>query len=148
VDLSALLTYALPVFPGKFPNWRDDEESDLLARLAQPYEGIYFDIEYNGFWWPEWGTKPEELIEALQLARAELAKVPKLIPVYSHRYMAGEPYDEPESPVFSVMQTDIIVYGIDLPTYLATEFGFPWRPPRRRRPRTVPFWSALVASGE
>ena len=51
---------------------------------------------------------------------------------------------EPGNPVFSVQQTDIIVYGTDLRDYLAHEFlmsenqQFDWRVPERSRP--IAFW--------
>jgi hypothetical protein len=68
-----------------------------------------------------------------------------MIPVYSHRYLpAGRgTYGH---PVLSIYQTDIIVYGTDLPEYITSEFTErghfirpDWTPPPM-----VPFWTDFV----
>lgn len=50
-------------------------------------------------------------------------KAPKLVPIYSHRYMPFITEDD-NIPVFSIMQSDIIYYGENLISYLEVEFGF------------------------
>lgn len=82
---------------------------------------MLFDIEHNSFWDPEWGPKPESADEAKVIATKAVGKAPGLIPVFSHRYLPAEPCEQ-GNPVLSVYQTDIIVYGADLPTYFAHEF--------------------------
>ena len=44
------------------------------------------------------------------------------------------------NPVFSVHQTDIIVYGVDLEDYLRKEFDLPRREPPSNPPAAIPFW--------
>lgn len=52
-----------------------------------------------------------------------MQKVPKLIPIYGHRYIPiVNGLDNP--PIFSVYQTDVIYYGIDLENYFRIEFDF------------------------
>jgi hypothetical protein len=48
--------------------------------------------------------------------------VPRLVPVFSHRYLPAEPHLS-GNPVLSVYQTDIIYYGSNLKRYIAHEFG-------------------------
>ena len=47
------------------------------------------------------------------------------------------------NPVFSVHQTDVTVYGVDLADWMHREFDVPlpmWQPPEDR---TFDFWSSL-----
>ncbi len=141
-DLRSLLSTALPL--GDFPNWRELDSAKLLGTLAWPVEGICYDIEHNGFWWPEWGERPQELPSAIEQAKARLAAAPFLIPVYGHRYLPAEPL-EAGNPVLSVWQTDVIYYGRDIRSYLANEFaGLEDFPQYNHEVRQVRFWSELV----
>src|SRR5437660_11746891 len=90
-DLKALLQYALPVSP-RFPNWRDEPEASLRERLALPTGSLAFDAEYNDFWLEEWGLRPEDLAEVIEIGHREIAKAPKLIPIYGHRFIPEEPH--------------------------------------------------------
>jgi hypothetical protein len=142
-DHRALLAAALPVGRG-FPNWRDGAPDELAAALAWPVDGVLFDVEHNAFWYPAWGDRPAGVGEALTVARRELATVPPLVPIFSHRYLPG--VGGPAGhPVLSMVQTDIIVYGADLTSYLRAEFGDAHRAQMAADVRpTVPFWSDLV----
>jgi hypothetical protein len=141
-DLRALLSLALPISAG-FPNWRSDPPDELQRRLDRPADGICFDIEHNGFWYDRWGPRPSDLAEACALARRQVSAAPKLVPVYSHRFIVAEPA-RAGNPVLSVVQADILYYGDDLEDYLAHEF----EGRRVRRPPTsagsVPFWDDIV----
>jgi hypothetical protein len=143
-DLRLLLQTVLPVSP-EFPDWRSAREEALREWLERPRNGVLFDVEHNDFWYPGWGPRPESLKAALEIARDRLASVPRLIPVYANRYLPAEP-GEPGNPVFSIQQTDIIYYGMDLPSYLENEFGVtnPNPDPTPKTPRPVSFWSDLV----
>ena len=72
---------------GSWPDWRDADPGDLRARLGWPVEGVLFDVEHNAFWLPCWGQRPADTGEALRAARQHLDRVPKMIPVYGHRYL-------------------------------------------------------------
>jgi hypothetical protein len=143
-DLRALLQFALPVSP-RFPNWRDDPEESLRERLAWPAGSAAFDIEQNAFWLDEWGPRPEDLRAAIEIAEREIAKAPKLIPIYGHRFIPEEPHVA-GNPVFSVWQlTDTIYYGTDLANYLENEFsGREHHFPNYEGIRRIRFWSRLV----
>lgn len=137
-DLRAFLQTALP--RGEhFPDWRSGEEAALRQWLDIPREGVLFDVEHNGFWLPEWGTRPESLEQALHFASELVLAAPKLIPVYMHRMMPDEPH-LPGNPVFSVHQTDIIHYGFDLADYLRHEFHLPDRAAWPEQVRPIRFW--------
>ncbi len=89
------------------------------------------------------GPEHREFLQ--EVARAHLARVPILVPVFSHRYLASDPRFEP-SPVFSVHQSDIIFYGDNLLDYIAHEFRLP---PLHPSDRThVPFWSDVANGAE
>ncbi len=101
-----MLETALPVSPS-FVDWRAGDAANLRTRLAWPLESLCFDIEHNTFWLAEWGPRPADLAQAFARATQAVAVAPRLIPVFSHRYLPAEP-NEAGNPVFSVYQTDII----------------------------------------
>jgi hypothetical protein len=135
---------ALPV--GKsWPDWRNDPDDDLRERLDWPADGVLFDVHNNGFWPASWGDRPDQEGARERGARAHLARVPRLVPVFSHRYLTADPQFRP-SPVFSTYQTDVIFYGDDLLDYVAHEFHVhPLHPSERTH---VPFWSELAEGAE
>lgn len=74
-----------------------------------------------------------------------------LIPVYKYRCLVGLPLAA-GNPVLSVMGSDIIVYGLDLPSCLQHEFSDllpgetfwqsrPWTEKEDERLSSIPFWS-------
>ena len=137
-DLCALLQAGLP--RGEhFPDWRSGREEQLREWLDTPRVGIFFDIENNDFWLPEWGPRPKANQEALEFAGRLVAAAPKLIPICQHRMIPDDPHSE-GNPVFSVHQTDIIYYGHDLEDYLLHEFGLPRRKPWPEKLRPIRFW--------
>ncbi|QDT88969.1 hypothetical protein Pan161_05880 [Gimesia algae] len=162
-DLRAFLQIALPVSlktagnRQPFPDWRAGNQSDLQKRFDGPWEGMVFDIEQNAFWLDEWGIKPDELQDAIDIAHRYVSQAPTLIPVYSHRYIPATP-SEAGNPIFSVHQTDIIYYGQNLWDYIEQEFGEHeegWYAGERYAEfteaqyfaahRNIPFWSRLVS---
>jgi hypothetical protein len=131
---------AAPGRPGWWPDWRDGDPDDLRDGLNWPVAGVLFDVVHNATWLSSWGPRPAAPAEAMKAARAQLSRVPKMVPVSGHRYLpAGRgTYGH---PVLSIYQTDIIVYGTDLADYINCEFGrwfisADWTPPPM-----VPFWS-------
>jgi hypothetical protein len=141
-DLRAFLQTALPR-GRRLPDWRSGDEAELRDWLDLPRRGVVFDVEHNGFWLEEWGPRPQALAEAKQVAEQVLAAAPRLIPIYQHRMIPAEPH-LPGNPVFSVHQTDIIVYGTDLRDYLVHDFLMSeeeqeeWTVPSGTR--LIPFW--------
>lgn len=137
-DLRAFLQTALPQGPA-FPDWRSGNLTELREWLDEPRQGILFDIQHNDFWLPEWGQRPASLGDACETATKLIQAAPKLIPIYKHRMMPDEPH-LPGNPVFSVHQTDIIVYGLDLYRYLHLEFGLHVEGGDQVNPRAIRFW--------
>ena len=126
-DLKHFLQKALPTSQG-FYDWRLSLKSEFVAdniksQLQWPLEGMLFDIENNNFWVDPWGPKPNSITEQFAIAEHYFKTYPKLIPIYSHRYIPSEPNIN-DNPVFSVYQMDIIYYGNNLSAYLAKEFRF------------------------
>lgn len=126
-DLKLFLQTALPLSKD-FVNWRLGLESEevagkIISRMNWPLDGMIFDIKNNDFWFDQWGDKPADLDVRIDLATKFYLTYPKLVPIYSHRYIPSKP-QQAGNPVFSVYQMDIIYYGYDLASYFANEFKF------------------------
>ena len=126
----------------RWVDWRAGDPDIIRERLDWPVEGVLYDVEHNDLWPDSWGERPVDTRDALAAARLLLARVPQLVPVYSHRFLpAGR--GSFGHPVLSVYQTDIICYGMDLVDYVHQEFGGPGidQTDARWKPRvTAPFW--------
>jgi hypothetical protein len=145
-DLRRFLMHALPVSRG-WVNWRSEDKGAIRHRLAGPYDGLCFDVEENDFWNDRWGDKPAELADAFAVVARALAAAPKLIPIFSHRFIPDRPALD-GNPIFSVYQSDIIIHGADLETYLGNELAHSFGEDRYRRrepPRTIELWSELAS---
>jgi hypothetical protein len=140
-----------------FYNWLTDVDA-LEGRSARLWEGVQFDVEYNDLWRSSWGPKPATLKAQKARVRELVEGAPKLIPIIGHRYLLAEPCTA-GNPVFSVWQSDIVVYGADLRDYLVFEFaellGFSKRIEIERATRArvherfpgyqaIPFWGELL----
>ncbi|MDR0840568.1 MAG: hypothetical protein LBN26_04180 [Christensenellaceae bacterium] len=124
-EMKALFSVALPVTEG-FYNWRNFEAANILkikTAFKMPLRGLLFDLRHNALWCDNWGMRPAENSEVVQIFMRYYKDAPRMIPIYSHRYMPSIS-NEKKSPVFSIMQSDIICYGTDLIEYLELEFGF------------------------
>lgn len=141
-DLKWFLQTALPISDG-FTNWHSME--DIQIRFDWLFEGIVYDIKNNAFWYDNWGEKPDSLLEQICIAQSYYKNEPKLLPIYSHRYLPATPC-EMGNPVLSVWQTDIIYYGNDLLTYLCHEFGIRNFKSsfQKEMPKHIEFWSDLI----
>jgi len=103
-----------------FYNWQT-EATEIARMLNWPLEGLLFDVEHN-LWLDGWGPKPDTLEARLNRVTELVAAAPRLIPIYSHRYVLDYPLPNPHhNLVLSVNQSDIIVYGYTLRNYLLTE---------------------------
>lgn len=137
-DLVALLRDRRPIGG---PDWND--ETDMRSRLAWPFEGLLFDVEANSLWWPEWGARPDTPEACAEVLRGVVGRAPRLIPIFSHRYLPATP-NLPGNPVFSVYQSDVIHYGADLQDYVDREEGGRDHTPWPAVIREIDFWSELV----
>ena len=149
-DLKLFLQTGLPTSE-RFVNWRlglksKDDADKIIVRLGWPLEGMLFDLQSNEFWINSWGDKPNTYEEKERIAKEKYLTFPKLIPIYSHRYIPSRP-SEAGNPVFSVHQMDIIFYGSDLATYFANEFSFELTDEFEmldKPKREIEFWSKWV----
>jgi hypothetical protein len=104
-----------------FYNWVT--EGDILRdRLDELATGLEFDVEEAGLWRPAWGARPATAGARARRVRALVDAAPRLIPVFGHRYLLAEPC-RAGNPVFSIVQSDLIIYGADLRTYFLAEFA-------------------------
>jgi len=133
-----IYTYSQP-----WPDWRSGDPAALHEMLDWPIEGVLFDVEHNRFWLEPWGPRPPTTQAALDAARHLLAGVPRMVPVYGHRYLP-EGRGTAGHPVLSMWQTDIIYYGADIADFIDRQFG-------RRAPdddwnpqATAEFWKDLL----
>lgn len=147
-------SHLVPNEKPSFYNWLTDAEA-LQQAFDWLVEGLQFDVEYNGLWLPSWGAMPSRLATQRARVRKLVAAAPRLIPIIGHRYLLAEPC-QAGNPVFSIYQSDIIVYGPDLRSYFLFEFadllGIDWQETERiaREQRAseetyaaIPFWGEL-----
>lgn len=139
-DHRAFLAAGVPYGRG-WPDWRGSDRAALRERFAAPVEGVLFDVAENDFWYEGWGFRPGPADQAVVVARRYLLTVPRMVPLYSHRYL---PAGLSGHPVLSILQTDIVPYGSDLADWLHREFGL-GSPAAEQRRATVPFWRDLVS---
>jgi hypothetical protein len=138
-DHRAFLAAGVPTGRG-WPDWRAADRAALRSLLAMPIEGVLFDVGQNSFWYEGWGPRPASSWEAVTAARGYLVTVPRMIPLYSHRYL---PAALAEHPVLSIYQTDVVQYGNDIVDWLSREFGLGSPAGAAARP-TVAFWRDLL----
>lgn len=144
-DLLELMRRRRPLMPGGF-DWLVSSPAEIQRILEWPLEGLWFDVQENGLWWPEWGEKPEAPLDQFNKLGDVVAKAPKLIPLYGHRYLPAAPH-ESGNPVFSVYQSDVIYYGADLEDWIAREvrgWGVGGAIDPAHPPKEIPFWSEMV----
>jgi hypothetical protein len=160
-DLRAFLQHALPLRDrpppldgaatpegpsgpiSEFPDWRNEPDESLRARLAWPRDGIMLDVGHGGLWLEVWGPIPADWNALRIVAWRAIKQAPVLIPIFGHRYLPSEPLLA-GNPVFSIMETDIIYYGYDLASYLAGEFGVSLPSWAAESPRRIRFWDDLL----
>jgi hypothetical protein len=105
-----------------FYDWSQDD--DVITGICNaPLEGVLFDVEENGHWLAAWGDRPESKDQRRTHITRLVDAAPKLVPVIGHRYLAHAPAAPKGYVVLSVMQTDIITYGIDLRSFLLQELS-------------------------
>jgi hypothetical protein len=140
-DHRELLGLATPLSPG-WLDWRATPPAQIRAMMAWPTEGVLWDAHNNAFWPRAWGSRPKRPTDLEAAFLERLKGVPKLLPIYSHRFVPAGP-STGSAPVFSVYQTDVIYYGDNLPDYIAHELKLERRPSMDAH-QVVPFWSALA----
>lgn len=121
-------------------DWIDSSSEKIKTRLEWPFEGLWFDVQNDALWLPEWGEKPEALPDQKNILQGLVDDAPRLIPLYSHRYLPETP-NETGNPVFSVYQSDIIFYGADLADYWEREHSSWDAKPWPNTLKKIEFWT-------
>lgn len=129
--------------------WQWDAPVDALKRWnSSLLDGLLFDVEHNNVWLDSWGKKPSQLQDRKAVAADAYDKAPQLFPLFGHRAVplaiARDETSADSNPILSVVQTDVITYGVDLADWLHREFDVPlpmWPP---TAPRWFPMWSELA----
>ena len=103
-----------------FYNWLTDEKI-IKDQMNWSYQTIFFDVKKN-FWLNSWEKRPKSEGELEKVFSNRYEKAPKLIPIFSHRFVVNH-YQNAENPVLSVWGTDTIVYGWNMKHYLLHELG-------------------------
>jgi hypothetical protein len=121
-SLREFLMMGLPVSKG-FYNWRNIETSNVDYIKQIIYKPIRYinDMPEEVYWCDEWGEEPEDEKYLKEEVIKQLSKAPKLLPIFSHRYMPMILENNP--PIISVHGVDIIYYGKDIEDYFEVEFG-------------------------
>jgi hypothetical protein len=136
-------------FPATYPSfhhWLTETET-IQKQMDLLLEGILFDVEH-GIWCESWGNRPAELHAQKAQVKMLYDQAPRLIPLrYPFAFLLGEPFQW-GNPVFSIHQTDIVVWRSDLYHYLCHFVGI-------EQPRTqilekrevyerIPFWGGML----
>jgi len=144
-DLRTLLSIAVPIQSptqnGKFPNWHGDIDKILRESQSFVNDLVAFDIKEGGFWHPLLGEKPSDRKAAVNQALDVIHSWPRLIPVFSHRFVMAGVND---SPVFSYHgPNDTVYYGYDMADYLSKEFHLQRPSWASDQPIAVEYWDEL-----
>ncbi|MDR2976083.1 MAG: hypothetical protein LBV19_02055 [Streptococcaceae bacterium] len=143
-EMKSLYRKALLISRG-FYNWRDFSErnTQLIKQvLNRPTDSLLNNTSEID-WSESWGSEPANQMEREEVLREKIQSAPKLIPIYSHRYITS--FQDRENPVFSIVGSDIIYYGENLISYLEIEFGCKSRSDMDiTKIEPVSFWSDLL----
>lgn len=136
-SLRTFYSTALPISKDntKFPKWNDfspQNISYISQLISAPYKWLKQDID-SGFWLSKWDRKTmDELFE----------NAPKLIPIYSHRYVPMLNHSDP--PIISTVGRDTICYGVSLEDYLFREFCDGNTVFEEMKVPYIPLWSDIL----
>lgn len=134
-DLVELLREKRPI---RGYDWTGDDPR-IQQKLDWPLNMLLNEVDCDN-WWTDWGERPALERERHEIVRQALKRAPRLIPLFSHRFIPETP-DATGNPVFSMYGFDTIYYGANLEEYFANEFN---QTHRIGATRHIPFWSDLV----
>lgn len=143
-DYREFLCQVVPTGRG-FYQWRDFSEENIQY-IKKVIDAPLTDIWLHAsevYWNDDWGVEPNNPKQIETFVREQLVKAPRLIPIYSHRYVPMCNGDR--NPVFSVCGTDVVYYAEDIEDYFKTEYGDKPRHslvmPNLKR---IPVWTELA----
>jgi hypothetical protein len=140
--LQRVQEYQVAILQGIWNDIDPHQEPYFALNTAQEWEHVTPTFSPR-LWSPTWGPVPQDKQTAYAVLGDQLARAPRLIPIWFHRCIPDRP-QAAGNPVYSIVQTDIISYGNDLADYLYREFGVPRPVWAAAVPREIPFWSELV----
>lgn len=143
-SLKSFFLTALPISRG-FYNWRDFSDcniSFIKEAINYPIKDIY-DRADEVYWCEDWGAEPSNKQEFIKRVRQKLQKAPRLIPIFSHRYIPA--INKIDPPILSIQGVDVIYYGENLKNYFNIEFGDEKQEYINfEKVPHIPFWSELI----
>lgn len=143
-ELNNFYKEALPISKG-FYNWRDicvENVKKIKDAIYMPVQGIMADLAEID-WNVKWGKEPSDFKEKERNIEEMLLKAPKLIPIFSHRYMASAECEN--APVFSICGTDVICFAKNIHDYFLVEFHLKEHEIfNNNEVSYIPFWSDLL----
>ena len=92
-------------------DWSKDRDR-ITEMLAWPLDGLLWDVERNGLWWPEWGLRPRSRAERAEILGT--SSQPRRSSFRSTATASSRKSRTNAAIRFSVHQSDIIYYGSDL----------------------------------
>ena len=126
LSLKSFLTTALPVSDG-FYDWRD-LSSENIMKIKNTMQHFYKFVKSASFeeYIPNSTYSLDQWYKISREQRVEVVvelykNAPKIIPVYSHRFMLEINHDN-DQPILSIHYDDIVYYGRNLQEYLLHEF--------------------------
>jgi len=135
-DLRAVLHAFLPAGE-EWPDWRGNRQR-LMEWLDEPADGIEFDVEDGGFWFAAWGGKPDDIDDAVEEARRQVALAPVMIPLHGNAFIPARP-DESGNPVFTVDGSCVDIVASDLAKWFGAASA------TAGKPRRIELWSDLAS---
>ncbi|MDD3795809.1 MAG: hypothetical protein PHE06_07575 [Lachnospiraceae bacterium] len=143
-SLRNFLMMALPVSKG-FYNWRNKEQDNVeFIKIAMNQPRKYIDeMPEEIYWCEDWGEEPQDKEVFKREVRKRLDVAPKLVPIFSHRYMPMIIEENP--PIISIHGGDIIYMGENIEDYIDVEFGEKSQNEIDfSKIKTIPFWTDLM----
>ena len=143
-ELKEVLEQVLPIATG-FYNWRNFSEKNIqyiTQAIERPIKEFYRDAA-EIYWNDDWGEEPRNNKEIEKIVRTKLSHAPKLIPIYTHRYVPM--IEGKNNPVFSIHGVDVICYGKRIDEYFQIEFGEKKQESiEYSKIKQVPFWTEVI----
>lgn len=122
----------------------DDPVAQFAASNERLLAGLSFAVEHEGFWFVDWGTKPDSVGQQLAVVAEVFASLPPLLPVYGDCFVpltvATGQDNSDGNPILSVHHAQVQVMGDDLAAWMHHAFEVPL-PMWPSEQRSFAFWS-------
>ncbi|MCD8089238.1 MAG: SMI1/KNR4 family protein [Clostridiales bacterium] len=142
-ELKEFYSCGLPVSKG-FYNWRNFEVGNInkIRKIIRQFKADITEAAGEVEWQSKWGREPDSAKERRAVITEMAENAPELIPVYGSR--AAAEVNIKNTPVFSVVGTDVIYYGKNIADYFEREFLGKNKSFLLSEFSYVRFWSDLV----